>query len=49
MSCFDEKLDRRGTNCMKWDVADKAFEAEDVIPMWVADMDLPLPAPSQKP
>ena len=43
MSCFDEKLDRRGTNCMKWDVADKAFEAEDVIPMWVADMDFATP------
>ena len=43
MSEFDEKLDRRGTDCMKWDVADKAFGAQDVIPMWVADMDFPTP------
>lgn len=43
MSRFDEKLDRRGTNCMKWDAADKAFGAEGVIPMWVADMDFATP------
>ena len=43
MSRFDDKLDRRGTNCMKWDAADKAFESQDVIPMWVADMDFPAP------
>ena len=30
---FDETVDRRGTNCVKWD------ENPDVIPMWVADMD----------
>lgn len=31
---FDEVVNRRGTNCAKWDVL-----AEDEIPMWVADMD----------
>lgn len=31
---FDEIIDRRGSNCVKWDRA-KA----DVLPMWVADMD----------
>ena len=30
---FDELIDRRGTNCVKW-TADA-----DVIPLWVADMD----------
>ena len=30
---FDEIVERRGTNCVKWD------ENPDVIPMWVADMD----------
>ena len=30
---FDETVDRRGTLSMKWDVG------EDVLPMWVADMD----------
>lgn len=32
---FDEIIDRRGTNCVKWDGA----ENQDVLPMWVADMD----------
>ncbi|MDO4272052.1 MAG: MalY/PatB family protein [Eubacteriales bacterium] len=30
---FDEKIDRRNTGSMKWDVA------ENELPMWVADMD----------
>lgn len=30
---FDETIDRRGTNSLKWDVP------EDELPMWVADMD----------
>ena len=32
---FDEIIDRRETNCVKWDSA----ENPDVLPMWVADMD----------
>ena len=32
---FDELIPRRGTNSEKWDAA----SADDVIPMWVADMD----------
>ncbi len=32
---FDKTVDRRGTNCVKWD----EMESDDVIPMWVADMD----------
>ena len=32
---FDEKIIRRGSNCYKWDVQDN----DDVIPMWIADMD----------
>lgn len=31
---FDELVERRGTDCVKWDES-----AADVIPMWVADMD----------
>ena len=31
---FDEIIDRRGTNSLKWDIA------ENELPMWVADMDL---------
>lgn len=33
---FDEGIERKGTNCVKWDVP---FVTEDVIPMWIADMD----------
>jgi len=32
---FDEIVPRRGTNSVKWDTA----ESNDVLPMWVADMD----------
>lgn len=32
---FDEIIDRRGTNSVKWDLATDA----EVLPMWVADMD----------
>lgn len=31
---FNEHINRRGSNCVKWDEAE-----EGVIPMWVADMD----------
>lgn len=31
---FDEVIDRRGTNSVKWDLC-----VPDVLPMWVADMD----------
>lgn len=31
---FDEVIDRRGTNSVKWDLC-----TPDVLPMWVADMD----------
>ncbi len=32
---FDEPVSRRGTNSVKWDLA----PGDDVLPMWVADMD----------
>ncbi len=31
---FDERVDRLGTDCIKWDAA-----APGVLPMWIADMD----------
>lgn len=34
---FDEIVNRRGTNCVKWDVVNE----DGIIPMWVADMDFP--------
>ena len=37
---FDEMTERRGTNCVKWDAESPAGPiGEDVIPLWVADMD----------
>src|SRR5690349_5796234 len=40
---FDEMIDRRASGCEKWNLY-----AEDVLPMWVADMDFRVaPAISQ--
>lgn len=42
---FDESIDRRGTNSVKWDYLAKVFKNTEVIPMWVADMDFAAPQP----
>ena len=36
---FNQITNRRGTDCVKWDVADRVFKGEDLLPMWIADMD----------
>lgn len=36
---FDETIDRRGTNCLKYDFAVERGKPRDVLPLWVADMD----------
>lgn len=36
---FDAIIDRAGTACEKWDGREDVFGREDVIPLWVADMD----------
>ena len=38
-SNFDEVVDRKGTNCAKWDTIEAKNKPKDVLPMWVADMD----------
>ncbi|MBS3786872.1 pyridoxal phosphate-dependent aminotransferase [Candidatus Bipolaricaulota bacterium] len=38
---FDERVDRTGTNSVKWDYRDEIFGRSDVLPMWVADSDWP--------
>jgi len=38
---FDQTIDRTGTSCVKYDLRKQVFGNEDVIPMWVADMDFP--------
>ena len=40
---FDEIVERRGTDCFKWDALKTFFGREDVTPMWVADMDFRSP------
>ncbi len=39
------KIDRHHTDCLKYDAAEKVFGTADVIPLWVADMDIPAPLP----
>lgn len=40
---FDEIIDRKNTCSVKWDYCKDKFGREDVLPMWVADMDFPSP------
>ena len=42
---FDRVCDRRNTNSVKWDSVQSIFGQNDVIPMWVADMDFPAAQP----
>lgn len=36
---FDTRIDRRNTDCLKYDFAKKRGMAEDLLPLWIADMD----------
>lgn len=36
---FDTVIDRRGTNCLKYDFAKERGKQEGILPLWVADMD----------
>ena len=38
-SYLDLSVDRRGTNCEKWDMLGHYFGRDDLLAMWVADMD----------
>lgn len=42
---FDTVIDRRGTNCGKWDTMDKKYGNTELIHLGVADMDFPSPQP----
>jgi len=39
MELFDQIIDRKQSHCEKWD----KYKNQDVIPMWVADMDFRSP------
>ncbi len=40
---FDEPIERRGTDCFKWDALPSMYGRDDLLPMWVADMDFRSP------
>lgn len=40
---FDAVVDRRGTDCAKWDSLGSVFGAKDALPFWIADMDFKSP------
>lgn len=40
---FDEKVERRNTNCIKWDAMEEDYKDKDIIPLWIADMDFKVP------
>ena len=40
---FDEVTDRRGTNSVKYDNLKELCGRDDVLPLWVADMDFRTP------
>ena len=40
---FDEIIPRKGTNCVKHDALQQFFGSDDLLPMWVADMDFRSP------
>lgn len=39
---FDTMLNRRGTDCKKWDAMGALFGREDLMPFWIADTDFPI-------
>ncbi len=40
---FDEIIERKNTDCLKYDWAKDIFGSDDVLPMWIADMDFRTP------
>lgn len=40
---FDEEIDRRGTDSVKYDAVPERWGRNDLLPMWVADMDFRTP------
>lgn len=40
---FEKIIERRGTNCLKWDALKQRYGNPDLLPLWVADMDWETP------
>ena len=41
---FDQKIERKNTNCLKYDFAVERHRPADILPFWVADMDFAVPS-----
>jgi cystathionine beta-lyase len=41
--CEKYSMDRKGTNCLKWDALEERYGDKDLIAMWVADMEFKAP------
>ena len=40
---FFSVVDRRGTDCIKWDRGPLRFGEPDILPLWIADTDFACP------
>lgn len=45
---FDKVIDRKGSNSVKWDKLEEVYGKDDILPMWVADMDFEVAPPIQE-
>ena len=45
MQSFDQIYPRKNTNSVKWDSIKATYNKEDLLPLWVADMDFMAPQP----
>ncbi|TMN21246.1 MalY/PatB family protein [Lentibacillus cibarius] len=43
MAAFEKVYDRTNTRSVKWDMRKNVFQTDNVLPMWVADMDFQAP------
>ncbi len=41
---FDQIINRKGTNCDKWDGMQAIYGRDDLLPLWIADMDFACPS-----
>lgn len=42
---FDQVYSRKGTNSVKWDAVQQMYKEDDLLPLWVADMDFKVHQP----
>ncbi len=45
---FSRTINRYNTDCLKFDALEEVFGTKDVIPLWIADMDIPAPRPVRR-